>query len=521
MVQMLTDMNPRQTVVSVDGIGAFDLVSSEERHVAVGQHARWCASSPIRPTVLFHTFTSTHVWEVEMGDPQMIPQGEGGEQGDPLMPLLFSLDQHSVLDAVISRLQEGESVCSHFQIIYLHVLCDPGRVAKANSILEEELWRHARIQIHQGKTKRLGRPRSRRTHDGPQRNRVERRVIPTTKQSFEDWDALSDTLISSRILSKSSDRHDVLLRRIAMVEDLQSAWLLLIHCAVARANFFLRSVNLGQFSTFISHHDDQIWACLCTLLGIDLASVTHSSRIGATLPLRLGGLGLSSAVRLRHAAHWASWVDCIRMVHLRHPIVARTIIEAVEANDRGQAAQGVVSSSNSLRTAGFVIPSWDELIGDRPGHGSVDEEDPSQPRFGRQKDAAAVVHKVFLEEEVRPLLDEPEEALLRSHGGPLASVLFTSPRFGRPLSRLNLFVYSFSAAFALALPISARWSRCGRPLDCRGHHRSACSRAGILGRRPSPDQRHGATSTLASLTSWMAGDWKSSLTDSFHGEAPN
>ena len=27
MVQMLTDMNPRQTVVSVDGIGAFDLVS--------------------------------------------------------------------------------------------------------------------------------------------------------------------------------------------------------------------------------------------------------------------------------------------------------------------------------------------------------------------------------------------------------------------------------------------------------------------------------------------------------------
>ena len=34
-----------------------------------------------------------------MGDPQMIPQGEGGEQGDPLMPLLFSLGQHSALDA--------------------------------------------------------------------------------------------------------------------------------------------------------------------------------------------------------------------------------------------------------------------------------------------------------------------------------------------------------------------------------------------------------------------------------------
>ena len=116
----------------------------------------------------------------------------------------------------------------------------------------------------------------------------------------------------------------------------------------------------GQISTFASQHDDQIWACLCTLLGVDPASVTHSSRIGATLPLRLGGLGLSSAVRLRFAAHWASWADCIRMVHQRHPSVARTIIDAVEANDPAQAAQGVVSSINSLRSAGFVIPSWDE-----------------------------------------------------------------------------------------------------------------------------------------------------------------
>ena len=78
------------------------------------------------------------------------------------------------------------------------------------------------------------------------------------------------------------------------------------------------------------------------------------------------------------------------MVHQRHPIVARTIIEAVEANDPAQTAQGVVSSINSLRTAGFVIPSGDDLIRERPNQGSVEEEVPSQPRFGRQKDAAVV-----------------------------------------------------------------------------------------------------------------------------------
>ena len=34
-----------------------------------------------------------------------------------------------------------------------------------------------------------------------------------------------------------------------------------------------------------------------------------------------------------------------------------------------------------------------------------------------------------------------------------------------------------------ALPLSVRNCRCGRPLDFCGHHRAACARAGVLGRR--------------------------------------
>ena len=39
------------------------------------------------------------------------------------------------------------------------------------------------------------------------------------------------------------------------------------------------------------------------------------------------------------------------------------------------------------------------------------------------------------------------------------------------------------SSLALALPLSSRNCRCGRPLDCLGHHRSACAVAGVLGRR--------------------------------------
>ena len=35
-----------------------------------------------------------------MGITQYISQGEGGEQGDPLMPLLFALGQHRALEAI-------------------------------------------------------------------------------------------------------------------------------------------------------------------------------------------------------------------------------------------------------------------------------------------------------------------------------------------------------------------------------------------------------------------------------------
>ena len=130
---------------------------------------------------LFHSLPSTHVWEDELGDPQLIPQGEGGEQGDPFMPLLFSLGQHSALNAVTSRLEEGERLFAYLDD--LHVMCDPRRVSEVHSILEEELWRHARIRIHQGKTKMWNKggfapagweDLEARAHCCPRRNCVER-----------------------------------------------------------------------------------------------------------------------------------------------------------------------------------------------------------------------------------------------------------------------------------------------------------------------------------------------------------
>ena len=45
---------------------------------------------------LFYGSPSVYLWEDDMGDTHEIVKGEGGEQGDPPMPLLFSLGQQCI-----------------------------------------------------------------------------------------------------------------------------------------------------------------------------------------------------------------------------------------------------------------------------------------------------------------------------------------------------------------------------------------------------------------------------------------
>ena len=45
-----------------------------------------------------HGAPSSYLWEDSSGVTHILPQGEGGEQGDPWMPFLFSLGQHSALE---------------------------------------------------------------------------------------------------------------------------------------------------------------------------------------------------------------------------------------------------------------------------------------------------------------------------------------------------------------------------------------------------------------------------------------
>ena len=54
------------------------------------------------------------------------------------------------------------------------------------------------------------------------------------------------------------------------------------------------------------------------------------ARTIASLPMRMGGLGIRSATRMAPAAYWASWADALPMLETRLPQVAQIVTRQLD-----------------------------------------------------------------------------------------------------------------------------------------------------------------------------------------------
>ena len=95
------------------------MISSPERPM-LGGLTRVDGGGAALPFVrMFFRYPSEYLWEDEVGIVHRIPQREGGEQGDAMMPLLFSLGQHEALEDVHRQLRAGEYLFAFLDDIYL------------------------------------------------------------------------------------------------------------------------------------------------------------------------------------------------------------------------------------------------------------------------------------------------------------------------------------------------------------------------------------------------------------------
>ena len=100
---------------------------------------------------LFYGRPSWYLWEDSTGATHTVHQGEGGEQGDPLMPLLCWVGQHRALEAISRELLGSEKLLACLDDIY--VIARPDRVGDVCTAVRQNLWIHACVSINNGKTK--------------------------------------------------------------------------------------------------------------------------------------------------------------------------------------------------------------------------------------------------------------------------------------------------------------------------------------------------------------------------------
>ena len=146
-------------------------------------------------------------------------------------------------------------------------------------------------------------------------------------------------------------------QRISWIEDTQAAFALLLMCGSTRANYWLRTVQPDQTEDVARRHDEEVWRCLRTILGT--LSAPEEAQVIATLALSAGGLGLTSAQRVKGAAHFASWADCLRMMRDRRPLIAELMIRHLEEGTAPcfQAVRPVQRLGDSGRSGGAVLDS--------------------------------------------------------------------------------------------------------------------------------------------------------------------
>ena len=271
------------------------------------------------------------------------------------------------------------------------------------------------------------------------------------------------------------------------MQDVQSAWLLHLHCASARANYQIRSVNLTAVEEFARTHDENVWQCLGRILNIDPAQCNEEIRDSATLPLVLGGLGLRSASRLRVPAFWASWGDCLPMILERHPAVATQLINQLEGHPRTPnlaAASDAVRALGGLR--GFELHSWRDLAGGaRPVEFDPDNFELGQTRASWQHEVVSRIDAAFRDSLFSRMADSAVAAI-RSQGGSGAGLVLTCcPTCRVTKMEAHLFRVTLLRRLQLPLLLTVRTCQCGLPLDSLGHHRGVLweSEGGLWGGR--------------------------------------
>ena len=491
-IRFLTDSDPDTVVVSLDGVGAFDHV----KRSAFFSKLYACEElRPILPLVsALYGSQSRFLWHDASGEQFIIKQGQGGEQGCPLMPALYALAQHDALAEASGNLLPSEHLFSFLDDLYV-VTCR----ARAAAAFEEVA---GRVEALAGVKSNYGKLRAWCRGGGP--------APPDLADISEDaWtadlpDEQNGLVILGAPLGKAAfvEAHarkrlgteERLLRELPEIGDPQVAWVLLLQSAVPRANHTLRVLPPTVSANYAEAHDNAIWRAFCAIFGAQEHAGDLRARIVASLPGRLGGLGLRSARNTAETAYWASWVDALPVLASKDPALAARAVSDLERAGGAHALclREAAAARQRLRELGATeLPTWQAAAAgaEAPQHDTTDDFEFSR---GWQWHACSVRETFIAERVLMPLCDEPQRAMLLSQGGSGGAWLRAIP--SEQVFRANPLRFQVSIRRRLRWPLplashQCRGKSCQAQNDDKGDHAASCSVSGLLKLRSRPIEK--------------------------------
>ena len=476
-LQLATEADPTLTILSVDGIGAYDHVSRSAMLLAL--HNANAANQALPFARMFYSTPSTYTWVDQQGEAHAINQAEGGEQGDPLMPALFSLALHQALHHFHEDLQPGERVAAYLDDIY--ITAQPARIRALYDTLARHLEEHTGIHLHAGKTQIWNAA-------GVEPPHVQQLAAttpvwlgnPTLPPAQQGLRVLGLPLGHQEYvqaeLSKISEKHKTFFDQLPTLPDLQTSWLLLLYCASPRVYYALRGLRPDLTRGFAATHDQAVRTCLTQLLQLPNPLEDGPARTAA-LALNQGGLGLRSALNHTAAAFWASWQDTAPILQRKAPQVFGLLSQQLHTGEPDlptiQCLQHVTTFLSNL---GLQAPRCTQCA-QAPEHTAAE---PADLIRGWQRIASTTTDQA-IHSELIATMDPASQALLDSQSGPQAAKIFTvlptNPEFIFEPCHFRVLLLR---RLRLPLPFSPAMCRCRQPLDPFGDHRAACPRSGAL-----------------------------------------
>lgn len=147
LLRTVTDSDSEAVILSIDGIGAYDYI----RRNCMLDKLRQVEPALLPFCRVFYDRPSEHLWFDNRGEAHSVASVEGGDQGDPMMPALFSLGMDGAIRAIAGQLQPGEFPVAFLDDVYIRTT--RGRVAAVLGMVRETLLRETGIDVNLGKTK--------------------------------------------------------------------------------------------------------------------------------------------------------------------------------------------------------------------------------------------------------------------------------------------------------------------------------------------------------------------------------